>query len=61
LEAVRIKQFFIASRRFLVQKPSISGPYTRIIGFFKKADSRKTELEGFVLGLFASIVLGPGV
>jgi hypothetical protein len=58
---MRIERFFIALRRFLVQRPSISGPYTRTTGFFKEVDSRKTELEGLVLGLLISIVLGPGV
>jgi hypothetical protein len=61
LEAVRIKRFFIVSRRFLVQRPSISGPYTRTAGLFKETDNRKTELEGLILGLFVSIVLGPRI
>jgi hypothetical protein len=61
LEAVRIKRFFIASKRFLVQKPSILGPYARTAGLFKKADNKKAELEGLVLRSLASIVLGPGV
>jgi hypothetical protein len=58
---VRIKQFFIVSRRSLVQRLSISGPYTRTAGLFKEADSKKIKPEGLVLRLFVSIVLGPGI